>query len=138
MAEAEKEAWDEDWRFYDLPGPGRVLLCENCSDHEERVLDEEGPRAHQSDAPILPRPVNDASSPSLGKVYHCPPVWEQALQETLRARSTPGAVTNRKAGTLPDRDRELALRDLMPLNGSEQEIKDALRTTDQAILSSPI
>ena len=66
MAEAEKEAWDEDWRVYDLPGPGRVLLCENCSDHEERVLDEEGPLVRQSDT------AQPSSRPHASAIIDCP------------------------------------------------------------------
>jgi hypothetical protein len=69
-----------------------------------------------------------------------PPEWELRLQEVLKARSTPGAVTDGWKKTLSDEHREEVLRSLLCSSLASPYARpddpgDYLRYSDEGILS---
>jgi len=63
------------------------------------------------------------------------PELEAKLQRVLAERSTPGAVTDYRAGTLSDRDREATLRANLHTFRRVEPSETTLKTTDEAILT---
>jgi hypothetical protein len=64
------------------------------------------------------------------------PELEAKLQRVLAERSTPGAVTDYRAGTLSDQDREDSLRMALAISEAGEADK-VLTITDKTILDWP-